>query len=187
MTGECMLDEAAMVVLGGGGQVHLVYAGGGPDDGGLYGFYTDCGIHLVGDRTWTELTEVSATCKSCINARRSARLARLRKACLAAAAWDTAYGEYNPKVSKLHGHCGCVARVVQMYMGGGLVGGKVNGESHIWNRLPDGTEWDLTSCQFGGDGRHPLIKGSGLSDRKTIDKRLALFISRFEKALWPPV
>jgi hypothetical protein len=41
-------------------------------------------------------------------------------------------------------------------MGGKIVAGTVNGEPHYWNRLPCGTEVDLTSCQYGGDGFTPL-------------------------------
>jgi hypothetical protein len=40
------------------------------------------------------------------------------------------------------------ALVVQDFLGGELLRGLVCGESHYWNRLPDGTELDLTSEQF---------------------------------------
>jgi hypothetical protein len=106
--------------------------------------------------------------------RLEADLLRLRAACIEAAGpeWmqdgDTVY---NPAVSPLHMHCGVVAAMVQRRFGGSVVSCRFSYEPmmwdvHIWNRLPDGTEYDLTSDQykgFGGDGLHPLpaLKGQG--------------------------
>ncbi len=52
------------------------------------------------------------------------------------------------------GQCGVTALVVQDLLGGDLMLGEVyeNGSRrgcHYWNRLPDGTEVDLTRDQFG--------------------------------------
>jgi len=47
------------------------------------------------------------------------------------------------------GHCAVSALIVQDRLGGDLLRAVVCGESHYWNRLPDGTEIDLTRGQFG--------------------------------------
>jgi hypothetical protein len=74
------------------------------------------------------------------------------------AAWgpDTCY----PNVSQEWGsdnparaQCGMTALVVQDLLGGDLVLGEVHVDgakfgNHYWNRLPDGTEVDLTADQF---------------------------------------
>lgn len=46
------------------------------------------------------------------------------------------------------GQCAVTALLLQDYFGGELLRGVVCGESHYWNRLPDGTEVDLTAQQF---------------------------------------
>jgi hypothetical protein len=46
------------------------------------------------------------------------------------------------------GQCAVTALVVQDYLGGELLQSHVQGISHYWNRLPDGTEVDLTRDQF---------------------------------------
>lgn len=61
--------------------------------------------------------------------------------------------------SPLWNHCTAVAFVIRGLFGGDYVSGKVKDEPHFWNRLPDGTELDMTSCQYGGDGFKPLRKG----------------------------
>jgi hypothetical protein len=48
-----------------------------------------------------------------------------------------------------YGQCAVSALVVQDHFGGELLRAKVNGVSHYWNRLPNGTEVDLTRKQFG--------------------------------------
>ena len=57
--------------------------------------------------------------------------------------WTAGNGSY--------GHCAVAAMICQDLFGGTLRRGVVNGVSHYWNRLPDGTDVDLTSDQFGGD------------------------------------
>ena len=46
------------------------------------------------------------------------------------------------------GQCAVTALVVQDYCGGLLVRAVVGGQSHYWNRLPDGHVVDLTRDQF---------------------------------------
>lgn len=48
------------------------------------------------------------------------------------------------------GQCAVTALVVQDVLGGELMRSTVLGESHYWNRLPNGREVDLTLEQFGG-------------------------------------
>ena len=47
-----------------------------------------------------------------------------------------------------YGQCAVTALVVQDHLGGDLRRGVVDGVSHYWNRLPDGSEVDLTIEQF---------------------------------------
>jgi hypothetical protein len=47
------------------------------------------------------------------------------------------------------GQCAVTALVLQDEFGGELLRGLVNGVSHYFNRLPDGTDIDLTREQFG--------------------------------------
>jgi len=96
---------------------------------------------------------------------------------------DTAYDpeEYrkNETKSKLVQHCYVVARFIQKHFGGCLMQGRVQGVSHYWNVLPDGTEIDLTSCQFpGGNGFHPLAKGRKAPTPKNENKRVVVFEQR---------
>jgi hypothetical protein len=94
-------------------------------------------------------------------------LAALRSACLAVACAETschpptyrARQEAGTLRSPLDLHCSPVAYAVLAVFGGAIVRGTVEGVRHYWNRLPDGVEVDLTSCQFGGDGRTPLKRG----------------------------
>lgn len=84
----------------------------------------------------------------------------LRDACLAVA--DEHYRKvprWLPDVSPLMGHCVVVSLMVQGMFGGDILKGRVHGYPHFWNRLPDGREIDLTSCQFGGDGVRPIAAG----------------------------
>lgn len=98
------------------------------------------------------------------------------------AAYDTAF---NPDLYKklksekklksfLELHCGAVSSAVQLIVGGEIVTGKINGTTHYWNRLSNGEEVDLTSCQFGGDGFSPLKRGR-LVKRKNLNPRFQLF------------
>jgi hypothetical protein len=57
----------------------------------------------------------------------------------------TAWSASNPA----WGQCAITALVVQDELGGELLRAAAPGGSHYWNRLPDGTEVDLTREQFG--------------------------------------
>lgn len=46
------------------------------------------------------------------------------------------------------GQCAVSALIIQEEFGGELVRAMVAGESHYWNRLPDGSEVDATRSQF---------------------------------------
>lgn len=47
------------------------------------------------------------------------------------------------------GQCAVTALIVQDLLGGELLRAPLEDGSHYWNRLPDGTELDLTREQFG--------------------------------------
>lgn len=102
-----------------------------------------------------------------------------RRAMLAVAAEDTAF---DPTVFRARGglasHCGACACVLQYWFGGQIVAGRVNGEPHYWNRFDDGTEVDITSDQFGGDGFHPVAKGRAVPPRAKPNPRYAAFLWR---------
>ena len=51
------------------------------------------------------------------------------------------------------GQCAVTALIVQDFLGGQLMRGDVGSTSHYWNRLPSGSELDLTAHQFGGEIR----------------------------------
>jgi hypothetical protein len=110
----------------------------------------------------------------------------LRKAFLSAASAETSCypGSYDAGKSPLDGHCGAVATVIRGMFGGYVVTGRVNGVPHYWNRLPDGTELDLTSCQFGGDGFTLLKRGRKVKPRTgPTPPRFLLFAERVREFL----
>jgi hypothetical protein len=90
--------------------------------------------------------------------RRRVREAFLKAACAETSCWPEQYIR-EEKASPLYLHCAAAATVIRVLFGGDIVTGKVCGERHYWNRLPDGQEVDFTSCQYGGDGFTPLAKG----------------------------
>lgn len=53
------------------------------------------------------------------------------------------------EVNPAWGQCAVTALVVQDHLGGVLLRDEIEGVSHYWNGLPDGTELDLTIEQFG--------------------------------------
>lgn len=115
----------------------------------------------------------------------------LRKACLKAAGpltscapgYYIALQEKGELPSPLLGHCAAVSTAIQAVFGGDIVTGRVNNEPHYWNRLPNGEEVDLTSCQFGGDGFTPLKKGRKVKPRKLVAPRFLIFISMMKDYL----
>lgn len=114
-------------------------------------------------------------------------LERLRDAMAAVAAADTSYApadEYEASGHPLYGHCAAAAYAVQKRFGGDQITGRVDGVRHLWNRLPDGTEVDLTSDQFeGGDGLHPVpgAKSRKAKPRKTVNRRFKAFDDRITR------
>lgn len=61
---------------------------------------------------------------------------------------ETAAGEWSQENPSLN-QCAVTALVVQDLFGGDLLRCEMtNGNSHYWNRLPDGTELDLSKEQF---------------------------------------
>jgi len=105
----------------------------------------------------------------------------LREVFLKVAAADTscnpeAYKKCQ-KVSPLFLHCAAVATTVQGIYGGDIVTGRIKGIQHYWNRIA-GREIDLTSCQFGGDGFTPLMKGRKIKTRKHTNPRFLVFAMR---------
>jgi hypothetical protein len=60
----------------------------------------------------------------------------------------TAYGEWDSHTPSSN-QCAVTALVVQDYFGGKILRRKLtNGNNHFLNKLPDGTEIDLTETQF---------------------------------------
>lgn len=113
----------------------------------------------------------------------------LREACLKAAEANTACHpeSYDIEVSPLTGHCAAVAYMVQGMFGGDIVTGRItnrikghfwNKVQHYWNRLPDGKEVDLTSCQFGGDGYTPFKKGRKVKRGELVPIRFLVFAAK---------
>lgn len=120
---------------------------------------------------------------------RTRQIELLRKACVAAATAATACHpkSYKSGISPLTGHCAAVAYMVQASFGGDIVTGRItnrvknhywNKVTHYWNRLPDGVEVDLTSCQFGGDGFTPFKKGRKVKRGELVPIRFLLFAAK---------
>lgn len=107
----------------------------------------------------------------------------IREVCLKTASaefscWPAVYlknREAGFQKSPLEGHCPAVSCIVRVAMGGDIVGGRVDGVTHFWNRLPNGKEVDLTSCQFGGDGFTPFKRGRKIKLPALTDPRCLLF------------
>ena len=121
--------------------------------------------------------------------RLQAARADMRRALLSAASKETSYRPEEYEVMRgrrgaLVGHCNAAAFVVQRLLGGELVEARVAGERHVWNRLPNGQEVDLTSDQFGGDGFQPVAPARAVvPTRKGINPRFALLERRVQAAL----
>tara|TARA_E500000305_G_C3933438_1_gene193853 strand:- start:284 stop:637 length:354 start_codon:yes stop_codon:yes gene_type:complete len=102
-------------------------------------------------------------------------LDRLKKAASSETAYEPIkWSEDNP----LRGHCGAVSYVVSNLLGGEILQGRVNGEPHFWNRLPDGSEVDYTASQFGADCHYPI--GRVAKPRKKINPRFIKFAEKVE-------
>ena len=76
------------------------------------------------------------------------KLNKLKAALLRAWSADTAKGDWTPDCPSLN-QCAVTALVVQDFYGGQLLRCLTDsGDSHYWNRLPDGRVIDLTEAQF---------------------------------------
>jgi len=104
-------------------------------------------------------------------------IAELREKLLKVVDKETAY-DPETYVSGMDGHCFAVAYVVQHYFGGDIVSGRINNERHAWNKLPDGSYVDLTSCQFGGDGFTPLSNKSTEFRPNTQNRRFKQLLEK---------
>ncbi|MHB8147170.1 MAG: YunG family protein, partial [Vulcanimicrobiaceae bacterium] len=101
-------------------------------------------------------------------------LALLREACILVAT-----GIDPDRPTPLTGWCVEVAMTVRAVFGGSLLVSDVgrDGNMHYWNRFPDGTECDLTSDQFGGDGIHPILSSAQEADIPSpLPPHILLFI-----------
>jgi hypothetical protein len=127
-------------------------------------------------------------------------LKQLRSACLKAArpessSWPSAYRKRRKAgtlSSPVEGHCGAIATMIHGMFGGQImhgIGPKLQGlgqwTGHFWNRLPDGREIDLTSCQFGGDGMSPICSGEPetLPDNFLVGPEALEFAARVSREL----
>lgn len=82
------------------------------------------------------------------------------------------------------GHCAIVALIVQDFFGGELLRASLENTpfdyagSHYWNRLPDGSQVDLTIDQFEGQSLdltgEPRTREYVLSYQETLDRYLIL-------------
>lgn len=79
-----------------------------------------------------------------MSARSEALASRVRAAWSADTLADPRWTSSTPSL----GQCAVTALVVQDELGGELLRAVVDGVSHYWNRLPDGSELDLTRDQF---------------------------------------
>lgn len=87
------------------------------------------------------------------------------------------------------GQCAVTALIVQEHFGGELMRGEFGGGSHYWNRLPNGTEVDLTASQFEQvpDFTNVVIRSRDyvLSYPATV-RRYEMLKSRFQAAIDAP-
>lgn len=83
--------------------------------------------------------------------------------------WSKETSYFGAKSDGSRGQCYVTALLVKELLGGDILMGNVPNreppETHYWNRLPDGTELDLTSDQYDGDGFNPIIK-QGMKTRR---------------------
>ena len=85
-------------------------------------------------------------------------------------AWcaETAQGFWRADCPSLN-QCAVTALVVQDYFGGDLLRCKMtNGNSHYWNRFPDGTEHDFTEDQFAYISDQPLKNNYIVRNREYV-------------------
>lgn len=87
------------------------------------------------------------------------------------------------QTSKLAHHCFSCSSYIKEAFGGELMVAKVGENLHYWNRLPDGTEVDLTSCQYGGDGFQPVVEGKVCTKKFRPLRRYERFKARVDELL----
>lgn len=99
-------------------------------------------------------------------------------------------GKWSSEVPSLN-QCKVSALVVQELLGGELLRcDMTNGDSHYWNRLPDGSEVDLTTDQFRHIDGKPLRETVIVMDRSYVSsypdtmRRYAILLQRVAYALW---
>lgn len=105
-------------------------------------------------------------------------------------AWskETSYWpeKWNPKKPSI-GQCAVTALLLQNYAGGKILQTKIpNYGTHLWNKLPNGKEIDLTRNQFPKRIKIPkgkVISRSTLLKVKSLRKRYNTLIKNFEKEL----
>lgn len=84
-----------------------------------------------------------------------------------------------------YGQCAVTSLIVQHFFGGSLVRTVVEGVSHYYNELPDGTELDLTRQQF----PQWLPQGAEYRDREYVigfpitQARYEILMERVQKVL----
>lgn len=144
----------------------------------MNGYYR---IYDCGKKRWTFPLNATSKVEN-INIK---ELLKLKDIFARIASPDTAYDpdtyEANKHKSALYGHCGCVAHILREVLGGSILVGKIDNTTHLWNLFPNGEEVDLTSCQFGGDGSSPIIKGRIYNKELGNNHRITLFKNKFEK------
>ena len=124
------------------------------------------------------------------------RLLQLRVQLEQVASKDTAYDakayEQSGSDCPLYGHCAAVAYLVRKEFGGDIVGARVQGEPHQWNRLASGVEIDLTGDQFGLDGLTSVSDWPAeishtnprkVPLRKSVNKRFLLLETRLQESV----
>lgn len=96
---------------------------------------------------------------------------------------DTAFRKREwDKGKRSRGQCYPTALLVQDLLDGDILTGKVGEEYHYWNRLPDGTEVDFTSDQYGGDGIHPVTEGK--KPRRRLNRKNERYVLLKRVYMW---
>jgi len=96
----------------------------------------------------------------------------------------------------LKNHCAVVSLIAQNLFGGELMRAVMaDGDSHYWNRLPDGTEKDFTKSQFGHaypelsktrtQTREYILFDPNTGEPREIMKRYELLMQRLIEACTP--
>jgi hypothetical protein len=81
---------------------------------------------------------------------------------------DTACGEWSPD-NPSQNQCAVTALLIQDILGGELLRCEMSdGSSHYWNRLPDGTEIDLTAEQFSHIKAYPIYQTAITRNRQYV-------------------